>query len=56
MQLEEKLELLRLFLESADFKHLRSLSEEPLLNGKRVEFTLKSTNSVPEYEIDINIS
>jgi hypothetical protein len=41
-QLEEKLELLRLFLESADFDRLRSLSEEPLLNGKRVEFILKS--------------
>ena len=44
-----------MFLESADFNHLRSLSEEPLLNGKRVEFILKSANSVSEYEIDINI-
>ena len=53
-QLGEKLELLRLFLESTDFGQLRSISEELLLSGKRVEFILKSTNRVPEYEIEIN--
>ena len=53
-QLEEELELLRLFLESADFGQLRSLSEEVLLSGKRVEFRLRSTGGVPEYEVEIN--
>ena len=51
--LGEELELLRLFLEWADFNRLRSLSEERLLDGKRVEFILKSTNRVPGYEIEI---
>ena len=53
-QMEEKLELLKLFLESADFNHLRSLSEKFLLNGRRVEFMVKSTNNPPKYEIEIN--
>jgi len=53
-QLEEELELLRLFLESADFSQLRSLSEDILLGGRRVEFILKSTDSPPGYEVGIN--
>ncbi len=52
-QLEEELELLRLFLESADFGQLRSLSEELLLDGRRVGFTLRSTGSPPGYEVGI---
>ncbi len=52
-QMEEKLELLKLFLESADFDHLRSLSDKFLLKGERVEFILKSTNNPPKYEIEI---
>ena len=52
-QLEEELELLRLFLESADFGQLRSLSEELLIDGRRVEFILKSTESPPGYEVGI---
>jgi hypothetical protein len=35
-QMEEKLELLKLFLESADFDHLLSLSDKFLLKGERV--------------------
>jgi len=53
-QMEEKLELLKLFLESADFGHLRRLSDKFLLKGERVEFTLKPTNNPPKYEIEIN--
>jgi hypothetical protein len=53
-QMEEKLELLKLFLESADFNQLRSLSDKFLLKGERVEFILKSTNNPPKYEIEIN--
>ena len=53
-KLEEKLELLKLFLEAADFCHLRSLSSNLLLKGGRVEFILKSTTSLPKYEIEIN--
>ena len=53
-QLEEELELLRLFLESADFSQLRSLSEDLLLDGRCVEFILKSTDSPPGYEVGID--
>ena len=56
VQLGEELELLRLFLESADFGQLRSLSEDILLEGKRVKFTLKATESLPGYEVEINQS
>jgi hypothetical protein len=52
-RLEEELELLRLFLESADFGRLRSLSEDLLLDGRRVEFILKPTDSLPGYEVGI---
>jgi hypothetical protein len=52
-QLEKELELLRVFLESADFGRLRSLSEDILLDGRRVEFILRSTDTPPGYEIEV---
>lgn len=52
--LEDRLELLRVFLESADFRRLRSLSEKSLLHGRRVEFLLRSTESALGYEIEMN--
>ena len=51
-QLEEKVELLRRFLKLSDFSQLRSRSEEFLLAGRRVEVILRSTNGLPEYEIE----
>jgi hypothetical protein len=53
-RLAEELELLRLFLESADFGELRSRSDEFLLAGGRVEFRLRSTKEMPGYEIEMN--
>jgi hypothetical protein len=50
----DELELLRLFLESADFRQLRSRCEEPLLAGRRIEFLLRSAPGDPPYEIEIN--
>jgi len=55
-RLAEELELLRLFLESADFGRLRGLSEDLLIDGRNVEFTLKSIDSPPGYEVGINQS
>jgi hypothetical protein len=52
-QLGEGLELLRMFLETADFGQLRCRSEEFLLAGGRVEFRLRSTNNMPAYEVEI---
>jgi len=49
----DELELLRLFLESADFGQLRSRCEEALLAGRQVEFILRSTHEVPAYQIEM---
>jgi hypothetical protein len=38
--LEEKAEILRLFLETADFKRLRAKSEPHLLRGETVRFSV----------------
>ena len=51
-QLEDELELLRAFLESADFGSLRNRCEEFLLIGRRVKVRLRSTSGVPEYDIE----
>jgi hypothetical protein len=39
-KLEERIELLKAFLESADFGKLRSQSERYLVKGKRVKFVI----------------
>jgi hypothetical protein len=39
-KLEDKIELLKAFLESADFKKLRSQSERYLVEGKKVKFVI----------------
>jgi hypothetical protein len=53
-ELAEELELLRVFLESADFSQLRNRCEEYLLAGTHIEVRLRSTNGVPGYELEIN--
>jgi hypothetical protein len=53
-QLEDRLELLRLFLESADFGKLRSRCDDFLLHGRRIVVRLTSTTEALEYEIEIN--
>jgi hypothetical protein len=39
-KLKERIELLKAFLESMDFKKLRSQSERYLVEGKRVKFVI----------------
>jgi translation initiation factor IF-3 len=39
-KLEERIELLKAFLESTDFKKLRSQSERYLVEGKKVKFVI----------------
>jgi len=51
--LAEELELLRLFLETADFGSLRSRSDEFLLAGRRVEFKVRPTEGSPGYEFEM---
>ena len=52
-KLTEKLETLRLFLESADFNKLRSESEKHLVEGKGVKFILYLEKGMPKYEMRI---
>ncbi len=52
-ELMEKLEILRLFLESADFNKLRRESEKYLVEGKKVKFTVRREAGQPRYEMKV---
>jgi hypothetical protein len=52
-KLEEKMELLRMFLETVDFRKLRADSEKYLVEGKTVKFILTSAKGNPEYEMKV---
>ncbi len=53
-ELAVKLELLKGFLESADFNKLRSESEPHLVAGRKVRFILHPEKGKPEYEMKIS--
>jgi len=50
-EFEEKVELLRSFLESADFKKLRRESEGYLLNGENIKFILYKEEGQTRYRL-----
>jgi hypothetical protein len=50
-KLEERIELLKAFLESMDFKKLRSQSEKYLVEGKKVKFVISWKEDKPSYEM-----
>jgi hypothetical protein len=50
-ELEEKLEILRLFLESVDFKNLRSVYERQLMEGGRARFVVYLDDGKLKYEM-----
>lgn len=52
-ELEERIELLKAFLESADFRKLRSQSEKHLLEGKTVKFVINWKDGKLNYEMVI---
>ena len=52
-ELVEKLEVLRLFLESADFNKLRRESEKHLVEGRKVKFTVRREAGQPRYEMKV---
>jgi len=52
-ELEEKLEILRLFLERVDFKQLRVESEIQLMEGKGVRFLVYLEEGMPKHEMHI---
>ena len=48
---EEKVDLLRTFLETADFRKLRQESEAELLKGKAVKFILRLVEGETSYNM-----
>ena len=52
-KLQEKAEVLRSFLETADFKRLRSESERQLMEGGRVRFVIYLKEGMPKCEIHL---
>jgi hypothetical protein len=48
---EEKIELLRSFLESADFRELRNQSEGYLLKGQKIKFILYREHGKTKYNM-----
>jgi hypothetical protein len=53
-ELQERLETLRMFLESTDFGELRSRYEPHLVEGRRVRFKLRQAADKPEYRLEIS--
>jgi len=51
--LEEKLEILRLFLETADFKKLRAESEKRLMEGRKIKFVVYLKGGIPKHEMHL---
>jgi hypothetical protein len=52
--LAERTDLLRLFLETADFGDLRGESERYLLEGKKVTFLVYMDEGVLRYELQVS--
>ena len=52
-RLEGKIELLRSFLETADFANLRGQSDKHILNGKQVQFIVSMKNKKILYEMRV---
>jgi len=50
-EFEEKIELLRAFLESTDFRKLRKESEEYLLKGQNIKFVLYCEQGETKYSL-----
>jgi len=50
-KLEKRIELLKAFLESTDFKQLRSQSEKYLIKGRHVKFIVTRKEGKPSYEM-----
>lgn len=55
-ELEERLEILRLFLQTMDFKKLRAESEQYLLTGRKVRFILYLEDCALKYHMRVEDS
>jgi hypothetical protein len=52
-ELTQKAEILRLFLETADFNKLRAESEKHLVEGRKVRFIVHLEKGQPRYEMRV---
>jgi len=52
-ELQQRVELLRMFLETMDFRKLRKQSEVHLAAGKRVKFTVYLHKGRPQYRLHL---
>ena len=52
-ELPERIELLRTFLETADFRKLRAESEKHLLEGRKVKFVLYLEQGTSKYDMQV---
>lgn len=52
-ELEQRIELLRTFLETMDFRKLRQESEKYLEEGRTVKFIFYLENGAPKYEMTV---
>ena len=55
-ELEEKVELLRVFLETMDFSKLRRESEKHLLQGRKVTFVVYHEGGTAKYDLRVEQS
>ena len=55
-ELEEKVELLRIFLETMDFNKLRRESEKHLLQGRKVTFVVYREGEIAKYDLRVERS
>ena len=52
-EIEERLEILRLFLQTTDFGKLRAESEKWLVKGKVVKFVIYAEDRAPKYTMQV---
>lgn len=52
-ELQEKVELLRVFLRTADFRKLRVESEKHLIEGRKVKFVVYIEDGAPKYNLEV---
>ena len=52
-ELQERIELMRIFLETMDFKKLRRESEKHLIEGRKVKFVVYLEEGTPKYELQV---
>ncbi len=50
-ELQQRIELLKVFLESMDFRRLRRESEKHLMQGKTVKFVIYWKENKPSYDM-----